>query len=87
MYVAGEGANLIRAKEGIQRMLRLVPLTDDERRAAEGDVEALDALIEKGGDIPLPPGYQEIGLPTRRPKPDVSEEHGNDTGPSGEQAS
>lgn len=87
MYIAGEGANLIRAKEGIQRMLRLVALTDDERRAAEGDVQALDALIDKGGDIPLPPGYQEIGLPTRRPNSGSDGEHGNDNGPSGEQAS
>jgi integrase len=54
MYVPGEGAQYVRAKEGVRRMLETIPLNEDERRAAEGDEEALKGIVEKKAEIPMP---------------------------------
>ncbi len=46
-YVPGERAQYVRAKQGIRHMLETIPLTDEEREAAESDEGAINSLIEK----------------------------------------
>ena len=53
-------AQLLEAKDGLQRMLIEIPLTDDERAAVEGDERAVGHLIDLLADAPTPAG------PTRR---------------------
>ena len=55
-YVAGEQAQYVRAKKGIRRMLEKIALTEEERRAAEGDEHAVDELLNKTADVPTPAG-------------------------------
>jgi hypothetical protein len=43
-------------RDGIDRMLETVYLTDDERAALEGDREALEALARRLTDTPTPAG-------------------------------
>ena len=47
-------AQLLEAKDGIQRMLVQIPLTDDERAAVEGDHDAVDRLLAALIDTPTP---------------------------------
>lgn len=70
-YVAGEQAQYVRAKKGVRRMLEQIPLTDEERRAAEGDERALDELLKKNADAPTPAGPtpRELGLVPLSRKP------------------
>jgi hypothetical protein len=49
-------AQLLEAKDGLQRMLVQIPLTDDERAAVEGDQTALDRLLAGLADAPTPTG-------------------------------
>jgi hypothetical protein len=56
MYVPGEEAQYVRAKKGIRRMLETVPMTEEEKRAAEGDEQALKELLNKDSEIPMPAG-------------------------------
>ncbi len=74
-YVAGEEAQYVRAKKGVRRMLEQIPLTDEERRAAEGDELALDGLLQKNADVPTPTGPtpRELGLVplSRKPTPEA----------------
>jgi hypothetical protein len=49
-------AQLLEAKNGLQRMLVGVPLTDDERAAADNDQAAVDRLIQRLADIATPAG-------------------------------
>jgi hypothetical protein len=49
-------AQLLEAKTNILRFLQEVPLTDDERSAADGDLDALDRLITMLSDRPTPSG-------------------------------
>ena len=49
-------AQLLEAKDGLQRMLVQIPLTDDERAAVEGDQTAVDRLIDLLADTPTPAG-------------------------------
>ena len=42
-------AQLLEAKDGLQRMLVEIPLTDDERAAVEGDQTAVDRLLDRAG--------------------------------------
>jgi len=39
-------------KEGVRRYLETVPLTDEEKAIAEGDLEKLNSLIQKLDDVP-----------------------------------
>lgn len=55
MYVAKEPAQLIGARDGILRLLQEVPLTDEEKSVAEGDVKALNRYIENRKHVPPPP--------------------------------
>ncbi|MGH2927702.1 MAG: tyrosine-type recombinase/integrase, partial [Solirubrobacteraceae bacterium] len=49
-------AQLLEAKDGIQRMLVQIPLTDEERAAAENDQQAVDQLLGRLIDTPTPSG-------------------------------
>lgn len=57
-YVPKESTKgqLLAVKDGINRMLEQVDLTDDEREALEGDRDAVTALVERLADIPTPAG-------------------------------
>jgi integrase len=49
-------AQLLEAKDGLQRMLVQIPLTDEERAAAETDQQAVGRLIDLLTDTPTPTG-------------------------------
>jgi integrase len=49
-------AQLLEAKDGLQRMLVEIPLTDNERAAVEGDEHAVGRLIDLLADAPTPAG-------------------------------
>jgi site-specific recombinase XerD len=49
-------AQLLEAKDGLQRMLVQIPLTDQERAAVEGDETAIDGLLASLADKPTPTG-------------------------------
>ena len=49
-------AQLLEAKDGLQRMLVEIPLTDDERAAVDGDEAAVDRLLVRLADTPTPDG-------------------------------
>jgi hypothetical protein len=55
MYVPRDVAQRIEARDGVQRLLQEVPLTDEERAVAEGDVVALTRYIAERRDVPPPP--------------------------------
>jgi len=58
-------AQLLEAKDNLQRMLASIPLTDDERAAVDDGHTALDALLDRLTNVPTPAGPTpcEIGLP------------------------
>jgi hypothetical protein len=49
-------AQLLEAKEHLQRMLLAIPLTDDERAAVEDGTAAVERLLERLADVPTPAG-------------------------------
>jgi len=57
-------AQLLEAKDNLQRMLASIPLTD-ERGAVEDGQAALDTLLSRLADTPTPAGAtpRQIGLP------------------------
>jgi integrase len=59
-------AQLLEAKENLQRMLVSVPLTDDERAAIDDGQSALDALLDRLADTPSPAGPTPHQIGTRR---------------------
>jgi hypothetical protein len=70
-------AQLLEAKDNLQRMLTSVPLTDDERAAVEDGHTALDSLLDRLADAPTPAGPtpRQIGIPptaTRLPILDIT---------------
>jgi hypothetical protein len=54
MYVGKGTAQLIEARDGILHLIQEVPLTDEERAVAEGDVAALNRYIERRKHVPPP---------------------------------
>ena len=58
-------AQLLEAKQNLQRMLTVIPLTDDERAAVDDGHAALDKLLQRLADVPTPTGTtpREIGIP------------------------
>jgi integrase len=58
-------AQLLQAKDNLQRILASVPLTDDERAAVEDDQSALNALLGRLTDVATPAGPtpRQIGVP------------------------
>jgi integrase len=74
-------AQLLEAKENLQRMLASIPLTEDERAAIEDGQSALDALLDRLADTPSPAGPTPRQLGTRRSAtllPIVEVRHGED---------
>jgi site-specific recombinase XerD len=59
---ASSQAQLLEAKHGLQRMLVQIPLTDNERAAAEGDQAAIERLLNTLATVPTPD--QSPGKPT-----------------------
>ncbi|MET9388701.1 hypothetical protein ABZY09_49125 [Streptomyces sp. NPDC002928] len=53
-------AQILEAKDNLQRMRAAIPLTDEEQAAVDDGHAALDRLLERLADIPTPSG------PTRR---------------------
>lgn len=49
-------AQLLEAKDGLQRMLVEIPLTEPERAAVEGDQNAVQRLIDELADVATPCG-------------------------------
>jgi len=49
-------AQLLEAKDHLQRMLQAIPLTEDERAAVEDGAAAVDQLVQRLVDIPTPAG-------------------------------
>lgn len=49
-------AQLLDAKDNLQRMLVSIPLTDDERTPVDDGQAALDSLLGRLADIPTPAG-------------------------------
>jgi hypothetical protein len=47
-------AQLLEAKDNLQRMLAAIPLTDEERAAVDDGQAALDSLLGRLADIPTP---------------------------------
>ena len=47
---------LLEARDGLQRMLVQIPLTDEERAAVENDQGAVDQLLDRLTDTPTPAG-------------------------------
>jgi hypothetical protein len=58
-------AQLLEAKDNLQRMIASIPLTDDERAAVDDGHAALDALLGRLTDVPTPAGPtpRQIGIP------------------------
>ena len=58
-------AQLLEAKNNLQRMLAAIPLTDDERAAVDDGHTAVDALLDRLADVPTPggPTPNQIGVP------------------------
>ncbi|MCX4571762.1 hypothetical protein OHB41_00760 [Streptomyces sp. NBC_01571] len=57
-YVAKQSSRgqLLEARSGITQMLEQLDLTDDEREALSGDLEAVTALAGRLADVPTPAG-------------------------------
>lgn len=55
-YVPKESSqsDLLTSKTGMVRMLQEMPLTDDERAAVDGDVAAIERLLERLANTPTP---------------------------------
>jgi hypothetical protein len=62
-------AQLLEAKDGLQRMLVQIPLTDEERAAAETDQQAVGRLIDLLTDTPTPTGATPRQLASSGPQP------------------
>ncbi len=60
-------AQLLEAKDNLQRMLAAIPLTDDERGAVDDGQAVLDKLLERLADVPTPAGPtpRQIGAPAQ----------------------
>ena len=57
---------LLSVKDGVQQMLEQLDLTDEERAALEGDLDALTALAERLASVPTPAGPTPEQLGTDR---------------------
>jgi hypothetical protein len=45
---------LIEARDGVLRVMQEVPLTEEEKAVAEGDVQVLNRYIQKRTNVPTP---------------------------------
>jgi hypothetical protein len=53
---ASTKAQLLEARDNLQRMMAQIPLTDDERAAVEDGSAAVERLIGRLTDVPTPAG-------------------------------
>ncbi len=53
----------LQARDSLLKMLQEIPLSEDERAAVDGDVQALDRLLERLKEIPTPSECQKQELP------------------------
>ena len=62
---ASSKGQLLQANDNLQRMLASIPLTDDERAAVDDGQAALEKLLERLADVPIPAGStpRQIGAP------------------------
>ena len=58
-------AQLLEAKDNLQRMRAEIPLSDEERAAVDDGHDALDALLNRLADIPTPAGPTPHHIGTR----------------------
>ena len=58
-------AQLLEAKDNLQRMRASIPLTDEERAAVDDGHAALDALLNRLADVPTPAGPTPHQIGTR----------------------
>jgi hypothetical protein len=49
-------AQLLEAKDNLQKMRAMIPLTEDEQAAVDDGNAALDRLLDRLADIPTPAG-------------------------------
>ena len=58
-------AQLLEAKDNLQRMRATIPLTDDERAAVDDGHTAVSKLLDRLADVPTPAGPtpRELGMP------------------------
>lgn len=49
-------AQWLETREGLLKMLQEIPLSDEERAAVDGDVQALNQLLERLATVPTPSG-------------------------------
>lgn len=61
-------AQLLEAKENLQRMQASIPLTDDEQAAVDDGQAALDRLLQQLTDIPTPAGPPHATSASNRPQ-------------------
>lgn len=55
-FVPKDKATQIRARDGVRRFLEVIPnLSEEERKAADGDEQALAELVEYNKNLPTPP--------------------------------
>src|SRR5260370_12126738 len=53
----------LQTRDGLLKMLQEIPLSDEERAAVDGDVQALDRLLERLSEVPTPSECQRRELP------------------------
>jgi hypothetical protein len=69
LFKPSSQAQLLEAKDGLQRMLVAIPLTDDERAAVETDQAAVGRLIDLLADTPTPAGPTPLQITQTAPSP------------------
>ncbi|MFK0024049.1 hypothetical protein [Streptomyces sp. NPDC090798] len=77
-------AQLLEAKDNLQRMLASMPLSDEERAAVDDGQDALDQLLGRLADVPTPSGPtpRELDVPPSAallPIVEVNQRFGRDT--------
>jgi hypothetical protein len=83
MYLGGEAAELLEARDGVLRFQTQVPMTPVEQAAADGDAVRLrERLTElRGVPVPEPPGaafvFNADAPPAPAPKPSTPPEGGD----------
>jgi len=63
-YVPKESARgpWLETRDGFLKMLQEIPLSDEERAAVDGDVEALNRLLEHLNEVPPPGNMQQPAI-------------------------
>jgi site-specific recombinase XerD len=71
---ASSEAQLLEAKDGLQRMLVQIPLTETERAAVEGDQVAVDQLLAALAGTPTPARAATLPVPSHDSHGDLGQE-------------